>query len=186
MSDEINESENYSSEDKLAKWDNPPKISDLLADFNLAKSSHDTQVNKIDAWLDNLNITGKARRERVKGKSNIQPKLIRKQAEWRYAALSEPFLGVDKLFTIDPITYEDKPRAIQNEVLLNNQFNTVINKVHFVDNFIRTAVNEGTVIIRVGWENQEIEQEVEVPQYSFRLASTPEELMGVQDRKSVV
>lgn len=180
MSDEINESENYSSEDKLAKWDNPPKISDLLADFNLAKSSHDTQVTKIDTWLDNLNITGKARRERVKGRSNIQPKLIRKQAEWRYAALSEPFLGVDKLFTIDPITYEDKPRAIQNEVLLNNQFNTVINKVHFVDNFIRTAVNEGTVIVRVGWENQEIEQEVEVPQYSFRLASTPEELMGVQ------
>ena len=44
-------------------------------------------------------------------------------------------------------------------MVLNNQFNTKMNKVTFIDNYVRAGVNEGTVIVRVGWEFEEEEYE---------------------------
>jgi len=51
----------------------------------------------------------------------------------------------------------------KNELVLNNQFNTKIQKIKFIDDYIRTAVDEGTVIVRVGWDLEEEEEEIEVP-----------------------
>lgn len=166
-------------ETSLTDWENEPSVRDLKHDFTSSQSNQNTQVAKISKWLDNLNITGTNVKKKIAGKSNVQPKLIRKQAEWRYASLSEPFLSTDNLFTISPVTYEDKNSAIQNEYVINNQFNTRIDKSGFIDNYIRTAVNEGTVIVRVGWENEEIEEEVEEPVYIYRPASTPSELTQI-------
>ena len=76
----------------LTKWKNEPTLRDLKQDLEDAKPSHDSQKTQIGVWLDNLNVTGKAKIETPKGNSKIVPKLIRKQAEWRYPALTEPFL----------------------------------------------------------------------------------------------
>lgn len=157
----------------LTTWDNPPKVSDLKQDLEDAKSTHGAQVLKIDRWLENLNITGAAKIKKVAGKSALVPKLIRKQAEWRYASLSEPFLSTDDIFNTDPVTYEDKESAVQNGLVLNNQFNTKIQKVKFVDDYVRTAVDEGTVIVRVGWEEETEEVEVEVPILEEQLVTDP-------------
>lgn len=161
----IKDQENLEEANRLTEWENPPKITDLKQDYQDASSDHDAQMNKISKWLDNLNITGSAKLDssKNKGRSKIQPKLIRKQAEWRYASLSEPFLSTPDLFNADPVTFEDKQAAIQNGLVLNNQFNTKIKKVKFIDDFIRTTVNEGTAIIRVGWDYEEEVIEVEVP-----------------------
>lgn len=148
-------------------WTKPPTLEDLKADLKEAKSSHDGQVSKINTWNDNLNITGSAKRKKQEGKSNVQPKLIRKQAEWRYAALSEPFLATESIFQVSPTTFEDKQAAIQNQILLNYQFNNKIDKVKFIDEYTRTSVDEGTVICRVGWISQEEEVTKEVPIYEF-------------------
>lgn len=160
---EQNESpdENDALETGLTDWANEPSVEDLKQDYEDARSDHSNQVSKIDYWLDSLNVTGHAARKKVKGKSNIVPKLIRKQAEWRYAALSEPFLSTDDVFNTQPVTFEDKKAAIQNGLVLNNQFNTKIQKVKFFDEYVRTCVDEGTVIVRVGWDYEE--GEVEVP-----------------------
>ena len=144
-------------------WKNPPLLKDLKQDLTDAQTSSDAQKNKIDIWLDNLHVTGAAKPATPPGSSAVQPKLIRKQAEWRYSALSEPFLAAQDLFDIQPVTWEDVESARQNKILINNQINTKIDKVGFIDSYIRAAVDQGTVICRVGWENIEEIVETEKP-----------------------
>jgi hypothetical protein len=136
-------------------WESAPSIGDLKQNLTDSKSSHDTQTGKIRNWLDNLHIEGSAKPKKITGHSELQPKLIRKQAEWRYASLSEPFLAAQDLFTIEPVTWEDVEPARQNSLVLNHQINTKMDKVEFVDEFVRAAVDEGTAIIKLGWEFEE-------------------------------
>jgi len=159
----IDQQDSIESSEIFTNWANEPKVSDLKQDYEEARSDHATQVSKIDYWLDSLNVEGHARPKKVTGKSQVQPKLIRKQAEWRYASLSEPFLSTDDVFNAEPVTFEDKKAAIQNGLVLNNQFNTKIQKVKFFDEYVRACVDEGTVIVRVGWDFTE--GEVEVPNF---------------------
>lgn len=158
----------------LVDWKNAPKLQNLKQDYLDAKSTHDAQVTKIEGWLDNLNVTGKALVKTPDGNSKIVPKLIRKQAEWRYSALTEPFLSTTDLFNVAPVTWEDRDAAKQNELMLNYQFNVHIDKTHFIDEFVRAAVDEGTVIVRTGWEFSEEEYEEEVPVVQFQ----PNEAFG--------
>lgn len=138
------------------EWANPPKLTDLKQHLEDARSIHATQVGKIDRYLDNMNLTGTAAIPKTNdGNSKVQPQLIRKQAEWRYPALSEPFLSTSDVYNVSPVSWEDRDSARQNEMLLNYQFNTKMNKVQFIDEYVRTAVDEGTVIVRVGWVAQE-------------------------------
>jgi hypothetical protein len=171
---------NPDNEKELSNWDNPPKVGDLKQDFQEAQPNHDLQMAKINTWLDNLNVTGSAKVQTANGRSSIVPKLIRKQAEWRYSALTEPFLSTDDIFNVDPVTYEDKEGAIQNELVLNNQFNTKINKTKFIDEYVRAAVDEGTVITRVGWEYEEAEKEVEVQDFDYQPTEDPQILQIYQ------
>lgn len=148
-------------------WKNPPTLRDLKKDLEEATPYQRQQVQKINTWLDNLHVTGSALVNTGKGNSKVVPKLIRKQAEWRYAALSEPYLASDDLFDVRPVTWEDREAARQNQLVLSHQFNSVINKVAFIDEYVRTAVDEGTVICKVGWVYEEEEYEEEVPDVIF-------------------
>ena len=163
--EEYNEvSEELSYSEPLTDWANEPTCSDLKKDLEEASPHHDSHVTQVNVWLDNLNVTGSARIPKVKGRSTIVPKLIRKQAEWRYAALSEAFLSHENLFETAPVTFEDKQAALQNGLILNQQFNTQLDKTAFIDEYVRTAVDEGTVIVRVGWRFEEEEQEQPIEQ----------------------
>ena len=142
----------------LVDWENPPELMDLKQDHESAQSAHKLHTMEVDTWLNVLN--GVQTINAKKGRSRLVPKLARKQAEWRYAALSEPFLSTDDLFNTSPATYEDKASATQNGLMLNYQINCKIDKVSFIDEYIRTAVDEGTVIVRVGWEFAEDERKV--------------------------
>jgi|LWDU01.1.fsa_nt_gi hypothetical protein len=164
-----------SEESQFTDWANEPKISELKQDLSSAQSDHDTHVTNVNRWLDNLNVTGTAKVDNGKNNSSIVPKLIRKQAEWRYAALSEPFLSTDDIFNTSPVTYEDKTSAIQNGLVLNNQFNTKIQKTKFIDEYVRAAVDEGTVIVRVGWDSEEEIEEVEVPIFEYVPSDDPQD-----------
>ena len=153
-------------------WAKEPTVRDLKQDLEDAKAAHDTHVAKVQHWLDNLNITGAARIKKRTGRSSHVPKVIRKQAEWRYAALSEPFLSTEDLFNTAPVTFEDRKAAIQNGLVLNSQFNHKIKKIKFVDEFVRAAVDEGTVICRVGWHFAEEEITETVPVYEYKLTNS--------------
>lgn len=153
--------------EKLTDWANQPSVRDLKQDFEEARLGHDAHVSRVQIWLDNLNGSGTARVNTPKGRSKIIPKVIRKQAEWRYASLSEPFLSTDDVFNVSPITHEDRAAAIQNQLLLNNQFNTKIDKTKFIDEYVRTAVDEGTIIMRIGWVLEEETKSVEVDDFTY-------------------
>ena len=171
MNDEKTESTQLSEETNkpLTDWVKAPSVMELKQDLADAKPVHDSHITKVNTWLDNLNVTGKAKIATNAGNSSIVPKLIRKQAEWRYAALSEPFLSTDDIFNVRPVTWEDKEAAGQNELLLNHQINTVIDKVKFVDEYVRAAVDEGTVVVKVGWEFEEEQFEATVPVVEYRV-----------------
>lgn len=166
--------------DWLPKWANKPTLMDMKRNYRESKSHRDTQVSKIDEWLDNYHVRGKAQPKAPAGFSTVQPKLIRKQAEWRYAALSEPFLSTPDLFSASPVSWEDKEGAMQHQLVLNNQFSTVIDRVDFIDEYVRTAVDEGTVFVRVGWEFEEASVEAEEPVYRFVPADTEEDMQNLQ------
>ena len=152
---------------KLTDWANEPKLSDLKTDFTNCQSYHDNQVAIIDEYMRNLKA------EPIKFKkpglrSSVQPKLIRKQAEWRYAALSEPFLSTTDLFSVKPVTFEDSFGATQNELVLNYQFNAHLNKIKLIDDYVRAAVDTGTAIFRVGWEEKTDIQDIPEIQYQMQ------------------
>jgi hypothetical protein len=142
----------------LVDWENPPTLAELKADYDSARVAHQVHTDEVDAWLRVLN--GEQTINAKRGRSKLVPRLARKQAEWRYAALSEPFLSTDDLFNTSPQTFEDKEAAVQNGMLLNYQLNCRMDKVSFIDNYIRTAVDEGTVVVRVGWEFEEDKRKV--------------------------
>lgn len=137
---------------KITDWKNEPTLQTLKTDLEQAKPSQQTQTAKIDHWNNLLKVTGKEKPLKQKNRSSVQPKLIRRQAEWRYSALSEPFLSSNKLFKITPVTFEDDMAARQNELVLNWQMRTKLNKVKFIDDFVHATVDEGTSITRVGWK----------------------------------
>ena len=166
--------------EKLTNWEKEPDIRDLKQDLENARPAHQSRMQDIQRWSDLMAVRGSAKPAKVKGRSSVQPKLIRRQAEWRYSALTEPFLGSNKLFKVEPVTFEDAEAARQNSLVLNWQFRTKLNRVNFVDNFVRATVDEGTSITRVGWKRQTIMVDQEVPVYDFFPLQTEEQLAAFQ------
>ncbi len=164
--------------EKLTDWKREPALATLKADFDGSKSSHSAQMAKIDRWVDALEAKFKAKPKN--GRSSVQPKLVRRQAEWRYSALTEPFLSSDRLFKVEPRTFEDEDTARNNELILNYQFDTKLNKVKFVDEFVRATVNEGTSIVRLGWQRDFEVVEEEVPVFNYYPVQVEEELQQLQ------
>lgn len=139
---------------KLTDWSNEPTLRELKTNYEDAREVTNTHISEINSWLDFYHIRGQAKIKVPEGNSKVQPRLIRKQAEWRYPALSEPFLSSPNMFEVNPVTAEDAAAARQNRILLNNQFDTKLNKQQFIDEYVRAACDEGTAIIKVGWDNQ--------------------------------
>ena len=165
---------------KITSWKKEPSIAQLKYDMEQASGAHSAQMAKIALWNDLMACKGKSRPVKVKGRSSVQPKLIRRQAEWRYAALTEPFLGTNKLYKISPLTFEDSRSAKQNELLLNYQFRTKLNRVNFIDDFVRATVDEGTSILRVGWNRKTVMVKEMAPVYSYFPVQTQEQIQALQ------
>ena len=171
---------------KLTEWKKEPSLEDLKHDVENAKPTHHAHMAKIRKWLDNLHVEGSAKPQTRKGRSSVQPKLIRKHAEWRYSSLTEPFLSSEKLFTVSPVSWEDRPAARQNELVINWQFQNKINSVGFIDEYVRTAVDEGTVVVRVGWNRETVEEEVTVPVYGYFPVMDPAEAEQLQQAMQIL
>ena len=165
---------------KLTKWAKEPTVTDLKNDLQSTSTSQNRQITKIETWNDLLNVENGAKPPKIKGRSSVQPKLIRRQAEWRYPALTEPFLTSNKLFQVNPVTFEDTSAAKQNELVLNWQFRTKINRVKFIDDFVRSTVDEGTSIIQVGWLRQTTERQELQPIWDHFPVQDPQVLEQLQ------
>ena len=167
-------------EDTLTKlqpgWKNSPSYQDLNNDVD---GSSGIQEDIRDNLAHYKLIKDGGKKVSVKpGKSTVRPKLVRKQQEWKYPAMEEPFLNTPDMFEIKPRTFEDVEAARQNALLLNYQYGTKLNKTKLINTIVRTLVDEGTVIVKTGWEavyeTQEVEKEREV------YASAEESLLLMQ------
>ncbi|QEM41177.1 portal protein [Pseudomonas phage Zuri] len=168
------------SQSRLTDWVKEPELRNLKQDLESGRHSHQAQMSRIAHWNDLLQVKGKAKPPVVKGRSSVQPKLIRRQAEWRYSALTEPFLGSNKLFKVGPVTFEDTEAARQNDLVLNWQFRTKMNRVKLIDDMVRATVDEGTSVLRVGWKRITTMVNVEAPVFSFYQIQTQEQLDQLQ------
>ena len=169
-----------SESSKLTDWRKEPSIQSLKADLEAGKPAHDALMNEINDWNDLRKTTGKHKPPKIKGRSQVQPKLVRRQAEWRYAPLSEPFLSSPKLFTVKPATWEDADAARQNELVLNYQFRTQLNRVKLIDDFIHSTVDDGTSIARVGWDRRIIKVKEEAPVFQLYPIESEEQIQALQ------
>lgn len=162
---------------KLTPWGNEPTVMTLQEDLQMAQPAHDTHVSKVTRWIalrDAKAPPSEENRKTRRARSKVQPKLIRRQAEWRYPALSEPFLSSDKTFQVSPVSWEDVDAAKQNELILNHQFRTKMNTVRFIDDFVRTTVDEGTCFVKVGWRRETKIEIVEVPVWTYYSVQDPQ------------
>lgn len=159
---------------------NPPKIEDLKHDLKGATEYRENFLVNIRRWNDIKNTNGVYKAKKVPGKSSITPKLARQHLEWRYPALSEPFLDVSKLFTVKPRTFEDEDTAKQNEIVLNYQFTNQINRVEFFDEYVRRNVDEGICIIQTYWERETNTKLVPKKIFEYAQVQTEEEAQQVQ------
>lgn len=164
-----------SEREKLTNWQAEPELKQLKAEFLACESTHSALVTNIDKWNRLHAAELPAEMAKDKTRSQAQPKLVRRQAEWRYAALSEPMLSSPRLFTIKPTTGEDQEAAKQNERLINHQFYRNMNRVGFIDSYVRSAVDEGTVVVRLGWDREEKKIKRTVPVWDYFDPSTQQE-----------
>lgn len=167
------------------EWGNPPNLSDLKQDMIEAQNDHANQVLKINEWLDALRVEGSAKPKKREGRSSHQPRLIRKHAEWRYSALTEAFMSTKDIFNVNPRTFEDKNSAIQNGLILNYQFNNEFNKVKFIDELVRTTVDEGTAILKAGWESKTKSVTEMVPVFEYYEDDSEEHLAVLEQIEKV-
>lgn len=165
-------------QDKLTEWSHEPTIAQLKQDLDDSQTTHQAQVSQISTWLDHMHVKGTAAIPKVEGKSSVQPKLIRTQAEWRYPALSEPFLSAPNIFNVSPVTWEDRDAAKQNMLLLNHQFNNKVGKQHFIDTLVRATVDTGVGLVKVGWTR--IVEEVEEEKPVYELTPDPQYMQIMQ------
>lgn len=165
---------------KLTDWQNAPSLQHLKRDFESARNNHAQHIGKILHWNNLRDIKGNQKIAKIKGRSTIQPKLIRRQAEWRYSALTEPFLGTQKIFKVDPATWADTASATQNELVLNWQFQTKLNRVKFIDNLVRACVDDGTVIVKIGWKRVTVPMKEQAPVWAHYPTQDPNALQILQ------
>jgi hypothetical protein len=178
---EVDQHQMGATQDPLTEWQNEPSVMMLSEDLSIARPWHDTFVTNVGDWLDARNVSGRYKPKTLKNRSSVQPKLIRKNAEWRYSALSEPFLSSEKMFDVSPVTWEDKESAIQNELVLNYQFRNKLNPVKFIDSYVRTVTDEGTCIIRTGWKRETETVMVEVPVWTYVAAQFEDEMAMLEE-----
>lgn len=167
------------NKNKLTDWKKEPTVDDLMHDYKAALSSHSYQISKIKGWLDQL--YPKVDKNKIKqGRSGYVARTIRKLAEWRYSSLASSILNERNLFQVTASSPKYINASFQNTLVLNYQFNTLIDKVHFINSLVRTLVNEGTAIVRVGWDIEQQYKEREIPVYEYVQADEQGVMLLVQ------
>lgn len=164
--------------DKLTNWKKEPKVEDLLYDYRSALPYHNYQLSKINDWLNQL-YPRKDNNKIKSGRSGYVARTIRKLAEWRYSSLASSILNERNLFQVTASSPMFIEASFQNSLILNYQFNHLIDKVFFINTLVRTMVNEGTAIVRVGWEVEQQTKDREIPVYQY-VQANQEQIMIIE------
>jgi hypothetical protein len=136
--------------ERMTDWENEPSLDDFRNDYNSAKPFHNELIEKLDKW--SRVMDGGAIPKKAIGKSTYRSRLARTNSEWTYSNIEEPVLNANKIFNLEPRNYDSTESSKINEALLNYQWSTQINLVSLINNASRAFVDEGTCIIKQGWD----------------------------------
>ncbi len=176
VKDSFNDEDDVSPKKKLKLgegWKNPITLATMKANKQEAETEAEHHFSRIRHWLTVLDAPSPVQdsdgnRGTGKPRSKVQPKLVRKNSEWRYPSLSEPFLNNAQLFRLRPLSADDVAPAHQNEMLLNYQFKARLPFTSLVDTAVRDYVDTGVVIGKVSWirEEEDVEEDVNYFEYT--------------------
>ena len=142
------------------------KKSEILATFKADLVAADPlrleMLGDVDRWRNEYD--GKPYGNEEKGKSTFVSRDIKRQDEWQHASIKDPFVSQSDIVTCNPVTYEDRKAAEQNQLVLNYQFTRQFNRYAFMTDVIKLNYAEGTVVVKTSWEYSDEEVEVPVPQ----------------------
>ena len=139
-------------------------------DYKNSEDYHDVWQDKRTDWVREEN--GEAYGNEEKGKSTLVSRDIKKVNASQHASIIAPFVSAQNMVDISPITAEDKQTSDQTELLLNYQFCRDFPRYNFISESFKIQQREGTVVVKVAWEFEEEEMEVEEPIMEQRLVPT--------------
>ena len=142
-------------------------LKDLKQDMRSADNLRLEMVTKVEGWRKEYN--GEKYGNEQKGKSEMVSRDIKRQDEWQHASVKDPFVSDPDIIKCKPITYEDRPAAQQNELVLNQQFCRQFNRYKFMTDVIKLHYKEGTVVVKTSWNYRDEIVEEEVPIYGLDL-----------------
>lgn len=146
-------------------------LKDFKADMKAADSLRLEMVSKVEVWRDVYN--GAKYGNEQPGKSEIVSRDIKRQDEWQHASIKDPFVADPDIVKCNPVTYEDRAAAAQNELVLNQQFTRHFNRYKFMTDVVKLYYQEGTVITKTSWDYEDETIEEEVPIYGLDLTGQP-------------
>ncbi len=133
------------------------------ADLKAADPLRLEMLQDVERWRSQYD--GKPYGNEEKGKSAFISRDIKRQDEWQHASIKDPFVGQADIVTCNPVTFEDRAAAEQNELVLNYQFTRQFNRYAFMTDVIKLHYSEGTVVVKTSWEYSDEEVEVAVPKF---------------------
>lgn len=139
-------------------WTYYPSVSELQQELTELSTVTTAHIAKVQGWLDTR--AGVANFKVQERQSNVVQKLVRKQNEWKYPALEEPFLSTDRLFLASVNKDQYDPAIEEKEDILNYQFTKEIDRIALINEYVRNIVDIGTVIFKVSWDYEEREEEI--------------------------
>jgi hypothetical protein len=154
------------------------------ADMKAAEIKKKTLDGKIQIYKKEHN--GEPYGNEVKGRSQIVSRDIKKQDEWQHASIKEPFVSTPDIIKCSPVTFEDKPAAEQNELVLNTQFCRQFDRYNFMTKALKVLSREGTLVVMTGWDYEESEEMVEVPIIGINPITNEQVQMGTRKEKQLV
>lgn len=150
----------------------PSELEEILLASESHASDHLQEVRKWEALITGSQFTpSESNQKQSKTRSNIVIKHVRKLLEWRYPVLEQAFLSRKELFSPTGRDAIDENVAVFHKKILNYQMNNEIDKVTFIARMVRAFLNQGTVIVHLGWRAQKGKKTYIAPVFDYGYVS---------------
>ena len=161
------------------------KLIDIVkSDYKAAEIVKIENDNKVAKWLDIKN--SKPYGTEVAHKSKYVSDLTRKLLNWQIPSIVDPLVSSQDLINCAPYTHADRAVAEQEESALTHFLMQRNNHYDFITDLVTTICEQGTAFVKLGWEFQEEEQDVQVPVMSIDPMSGQEVQVGWAVEKQMV
>ena len=161
------------------------KLIDIVkSDYKATEIVKVENDNKVAKWLDVKN--SKPYGTEVAHKSKYVSDLTRKLLNWQIPSIVDPLVSTQDLINCAPYTHADRAIAEQEESVLTHFLMQRSDHYELITDLVTTICEQGTGFIKLGWEFQEEEQDVQVPLMSMDPMTGQPVQVGYEMQKQMV